>query len=78
MRNLLLQCTCVRTYVLVTLRNVNLRSPSECQFALMPGQDTGYVLHDVRTFFWLRRMGRAAWLALCDVRICRAKCINEC
>ena len=42
----------VRTYVSVTLRNVNLwycfrnvnlRSRSECQFALTPGQDIGYV-----------------------------------
>ena len=31
------------TYVLVTLRNVNLRSRSGCQFALTPGQDIGYV-----------------------------------
>ena len=29
----------VHTYVLVTLGNVNLRSHSECQFALMSGQD---------------------------------------
>ena len=27
---------------------------------------------------WRWRMGRTAWLALCDVRICGAKCINEC
>ena len=33
-------------YVSVTLRNVNLRSRSECQFARTPGQDIGYVFHD--------------------------------
>ena len=47
MRDLFSQCTCVRTYVRtyvsVTLRNVNLRSRSECQFALTPRQDIGYV-----------------------------------
>ena len=57
MRDLFSQCTCVRTYVrtyvrvghawecqfAVSLRNVNLRSRSECQFALTPRQDIGYV-----------------------------------
>ena len=28
---------------MVSLRNVNLRSRSECQFVLTPGQDIGYV-----------------------------------
>ena len=42
MRDLFSQCTCVRTYVLVTLRNINLRSHQECHFALTPGQDTRY------------------------------------
>ena len=41
MRDLFLQCA----YVSVMLRNVNLKSPSEYQFVLMPesGQDTGCV-----------------------------------
>ena len=40
-------CTCVRIYVhkyvLVTLRNVNLRSCSECQVVLTPRQDIGCI-----------------------------------
>ena len=32
-------------YVSVKLRNVNLRSCSECQFALMPRQDIEYVCY---------------------------------
>ena len=47
MRDLFSHCTCVRMYVhkyvLVTLRNVNLRSCSECQVALTPRQDIGYI-----------------------------------
>ena len=35
MRDLFSGCMFVYTYVLVTLRNVNLRSHLECQFALM-------------------------------------------
>ena len=34
MRDLFSGCVYVRTYVLVTLRNVNVRLRSECQFAL--------------------------------------------
>ena len=38
---------------MVLLRNVNLRSPSECQFALTPGQDIPDTcrLHDIGTTF---------------------------
>ena len=43
MRDLFSQCMCIRTYMLVMLRNVNLRSPMECQFALTPRQDSGDV-----------------------------------
>ena len=48
MRDLFSQCMCIRTYMSVMLRNVNLRSPTECQFALTLGQDTGDV-HYTRT-----------------------------
>ena len=40
---------------MVSLRNVNLRSHSECQFALTPGQDIGYV-HYTTTF-----LGDGGW-----------------
>ena len=33
---------------MVSLRNINLRSPSECQYVLTPGKDTGY-MHYTRT-----------------------------
>ena len=53
MRDLFSQCTCVRayvrTYVSVTLRNLNLRSRSECQFALTSGQDIGYVHYTTKS-----------------------------
>ena len=44
-------------YVPVTLRNVNLRSRLECQFALTPGQDIGYVHDDIGTTF----LGDGGW-----------------
>ena len=41
MRDLFSGCAYVRTYMLVTLRNVNLRSRSKCQFAPRPVPGTG-------------------------------------
>ena len=78
-------CAYVRTYVLVTLRNVNLRSRSECQFALTlrnsgvtdmcitQGSQWRMELGGQRFLAMEDEQSRTAQLSLCNVRIWRSQ-----
>ena len=81
--------TYVRTYVSVTLRNVNLRyrlgmsiwgHARNVNLRSRPGRisDTYITRRSRDDISCRRRTGRTARLALRNVRICGAKCINEC
>ena len=56
----------VHTYVSVMLRNVNLRSRSECRFALTSGRisDTCITWQHRDNVSWWWRTGRTVWLAM--------------
>ena len=64
---------------MVSLRNVNLRSCSKCQFALMPwprNSGVAWYVDYLRRWddvSWWRRTGRTARLALRNVRILRSQ-----